>query len=545
MKLRNRMFVLLAVFTLLPVCVLGMLSVHMTNSRVNEMARQNLEAVSTNQITNLHNFFQDRYTQMKTIGESGLIVEAVRYDLGMSSMVAGRSFVDDLLRTQTGADTYVATMSIVDRNYHVVASSEEYERDELSEMQDTGEQFRSGEFTIGSVYERETDEGNERMVSASCGIYSQEELIGYVVAEIETTYFEQLCKNTELLTDGTFYLIDGKGSVIVSGGVQADQTALIKTSADEEAGTWRLIGHDYTYKEKIYRRHFEGSDYLISYVAMDQCDWKVYLAENLDAQWDQNRIYAASAVCILLVLGLGMIRTQSFMSRRLMRPIDQIMQIFVQIRKNKDYSLRIPEQSTEELGALAYGINELLAYVEQQDRKEKERQKRLEHLAKCDPLTGISNKKAIEQKMRKMVQEAAQKKESLTVGFLDIDNFRDYNTNYGHQSGDSIIRFVAGIMEAELPGVVGRNGGDEFVFCCDAGVSKTKVREALERMLRRLNAEYVGEDGVHVPVPCSIGVVIADGARYDYEELIRRADKAMYESKANGKNQFYISEEQK
>lgn len=540
MKLRNSIFAILALFTLIPVCVLGFLSVHMTNSRVDAMAMRNLEAVSSNQVMSIQNFCRDRSTQMKTIGESWLIRDAVRYSLGESDSIAGSSYVDNLLRAQTGEDTYVASISVINREFRVVGSSEEYTRGELCAMKDVGERFRSGDFWIGSIYKRHTDSGIKKLVSACCGIYVQEELIGYVVAELETTYFDELGKNTELLTEGTFYLMDEHGDIIASGGAEADDQALIGTGAYMPADEWEPVAHTDS-AETIYRRSYRGSDYLVSYVELPQSDWKVYLAENLGAQWEKNLTYAYSALFVLSVLGIGMICVQRFLTKRLMAPIEQIMKIFVRIRKDKDYSLRIPAQSTAEFGELAYGINELLSYVEQQDRKEKARQRHLEHLAQSDPLTGIQNKKAIEQEMRRMIDHASEAKEAVVVGFLDIDNFRDYNTNYGHQSGDSIIRFVAGIMQEELPGVVGRNGGDEFVFCCDSHVDSARIRAVLTQMLQRLNREYESpEDGAHIPVPCSIGVVIAADASAGYEELVRRADKAMYEAKANGKNQFYI-----
>ena len=64
----------------------------------------------------------------------------------------------------------------------------------------------------------------------------------------------------------------------------------------------------------------------------------------------------------------------------------------------------------------------------------------------------------------KLVQSATDKKVRISVGFLDIDDFKDYNTNYGHQEGDNVIKFVANTLKENFKGEVGRNGGDEFVF---------------------------------------------------------------------------------
>ena len=83
-------------------------------------------------------------------------------------------------------------------------------------------------------------------------------------------------------------------------------------------------------------------------------------------------------------------------------------------------------------------------------------------------MTQLFNKNAIENKIHAMIEQANDTHTRIAVGFLDIDNFRDYNTLYGHQEGDRVIRFVASILKENIDGIVGRNGGDEFLFCLAA-----------------------------------------------------------------------------
>ena len=167
----------------------------------------------------------------------------------------------------------------------------------------------------------------------------------------------------------------------------------------------------------------------------------------------------------------------------------------------------------------------------------------MRELAELDPLTGIKNKKAIEQSLLSMVQQAAESEEQVTLGFLDIDDFRDYNTNFGHQEGDEIIQFVAGILQKELKGYVGRNGGDEFVFGYAGNLDKSEIETVISRILKELNENYISPRTKKLmPVPCSIGVVSARGDSLDYANLIQKADEAMYRAKEAGKNTFYIIE---
>lgn len=101
-------------------------------------------------------------------------------------------------------------------------------------------------------------------------------------------------------------------------------------------------------------------------------------------------------------------------------------------------------------------------------------------------MTQLFNKNAIENKIHAMIEQANDTHTRIAVGFLDIDNFRDYNTLYGHQEGDRVIRFVASILKENIDGIVGRNGGDEFLFCLAAVDSKTTIENEIRTVFEKL-----------------------------------------------------------
>lgn len=75
-------------------------------------------------------------------------------------------------------------------------------------------------------------------------------------------------------------------------------------------------------------------------------------------------------------------------------------------------------------------------------------------------------KKKIEiKKDKKILQAQAEKDGQITLGFLDIDYFKDFNTYFGHQVGDKVLQFVSAVLKEQLKGKIGRVGGDEFIFC--------------------------------------------------------------------------------
>ena len=102
--------------------------------------------------------------------------------------------------------------------------------------------------------------------------------------------------------------------------------------------------------------------------------WGIRVTENLSAQKQTGRTYGMLITLGLSALIIGVGCTQYFMTKKIFAPITHILQVFAQIRESEDYSLRVHIQEKHETGELAAGINELLDYVEQADRKEKERQ---------------------------------------------------------------------------------------------------------------------------------------------------------------------------
>jgi diguanylate cyclase (GGDEF)-like protein len=154
-----------------------------------------------------------------------------------------------------------------------------------------------------------------------------------------------------------------------------------------------------------------------------------------------------------------------------------------------------------------------------------------------DPLTGLNNRRAlaeIYERERVRWQHAARRggdgeKQPLAVLFADIDNFKQINDTHGHMVGDDVLRSVALTLTAvsRASDVVARFGGDEFVMLLpEAG------RQGAERVAERVRELLHKESPGPVPFSVSIGTAVMDGKANTLEQLLERADKAMYEDKA-------------
>ena len=156
---------------------------------------------------------------------------------------------------------------------------------------------------------------------------------------------------------------------------------------------------------------------------------------------------------------------------------------------------------------------------------------RLEEAARTDDLTGLHNRRAWSEELDREMSRAKRQESSLAVAVLDLDRFKQYNDEHGHQAGDRFLKQVAGIWTGELRAtdILARHGGEEFVVA----MPNTDL-EAAEAMLERLRAAVPGDQTV------SAGVCLWDGAE-TADALVARADAAQYEAKAAGRDRVVAS----
>ncbi len=157
-----------------------------------------------------------------------------------------------------------------------------------------------------------------------------------------------------------------------------------------------------------------------------------------------------------------------------------------------------------------------------------------------DGLTGIANRKSFDETLKTHIRDSKDNSKSLCMLMIDVDNFKKFNDNYGHLLGDQVLRIVAQCMKEAVKGkdFVARFGGEEFaVLLPETPLRGAEIVAELIRKTiagRELKRKDTGESYGSVTV--SIGVSLLR-PRYDApDDLIERADKALYLSKKNGRN---------
>lgn len=168
----------------------------------------------------------------------------------------------------------------------------------------------------------------------------------------------------------------------------------------------------------------------------------------------------------------------------------------------------------------------------------KEQQERIQKLVYIDELTDLPNRRMIHEQLAQTVRNAEQKQETIAVGFIDMDRFKQVNDVYGHQIGDALLREMSARMRTILhpKDILGRQSGDEFIWIasdCSAFEMSGKAR----KLMTLFDQPFMIE-GIELFISPSIGISMYPDDSSDSEELIKNADVAMYFSKQLGGRQF-------
>lgn len=159
----------------------------------------------------------------------------------------------------------------------------------------------------------------------------------------------------------------------------------------------------------------------------------------------------------------------------------------------------------------------------------------LEYISSHDEMTGVYNRRKFFELAQKRYLED---KNELYAVMIDIDNFKKINDTYGHQEGDAVIKFVASTIAHNLDkdAIFARIGGEEFAIVCSSKSSKS-VEEMILSIAKKIeNFTLVTKNAQNISFTISQGIAKYESSCKTLDELLKKADMALYEAKGNGKN---------
>ncbi len=169
----------------------------------------------------------------------------------------------------------------------------------------------------------------------------------------------------------------------------------------------------------------------------------------------------------------------------------------------------------------------------------KQTEERLQYLAHHDPLTGLPNRLLLQDRLAHAVRTAHRNKQQLAVLFIDLDGFKEINDTHGHQLGDALLEKASRRLRSCLRegDTVARLGGDEFIVILEQTTDREGIVQVVEKILEALR-KPMKLQGLDLNISGSIGISLYPDDALDCQDLVKRADTAMYQAKQNGRNGY-------
>ncbi|MDD2331878.1 MAG: diguanylate cyclase [Candidatus Cloacimonetes bacterium] len=213
-----------------------------------------------------------------------------------------------------------------------------------------------------------------------------------------------------------------------------------------------------------------------------------------------------------------------------------VLGIFINI----DQMVQANEKSkslNEKLEALNQEITAANIEINLKNQELKKAYLELENIATTDMLTGMNNRRILNDVLMKELNRSKRTNRSVAIGIADLDGFKKINDTYGHDCGDEVLKVVAKILtqSIRLTDTVGRWGGEEFLFvfpetdCTGASIVFERIRKAVE-------THHFVYKGSKIPITITIGFSYHLD-NFEESLMLDEADKALYQGKRNGKNQ--------
>lgn len=157
-----------------------------------------------------------------------------------------------------------------------------------------------------------------------------------------------------------------------------------------------------------------------------------------------------------------------------------------------------------------------------------------------DPLTKLANRRLLLDRLQTSVARARRERCGVALLFIDLDNFKPVNDDFGHNVGDLLLKVCARRLVACLRpyDTAARFGGDEFVVLIPDVTQREGAECVAERILASLSEPFITDDGRHIDITASIGIAIYPDNAHSERELLHAGDEAMYMAKKSGRNRI-------
>ena len=238
------------------------------------------------------------------------------------------------------------------------------------------------------------------------------------------------------------------------------------------------------------------------------------------------KFYLLVITAVLVFFSLGILL---LIHQLVIKKINTIKSIIESVHNSNDLSTVIMLKGNDEISELGYKFNNMFHRLQKSDET-------IVTLAYYDTLTGLPNRKKLLENVSDLLEK---EKDNFAFFFIDLDNFKSINDNFGHRAGDKVLAEAAERLKNNTRprDIVSRIGGDEFIVIIRDLKSSLSVTVIAEKLVKILSAAYIYNDNI-LYIGASVGISLFPEHGTDVDTLIKKADLAMYEAKNNGGNGY-------
>ncbi len=246
----------------------------------------------------------------------------------------------------------------------------------------------------------------------------------------------------------------------------------------------------------------------------------------------------ALAIALVVVVLLAVV----FVQRVVMRRLARLDEATAEVSAGR-YAITLADDSRDEIGRLTRAFVSMAArvgsYTEDLRRQVAERTAELQEMANSDPLTGLLNRRGMNDRLLGEMNRLRREDRSFGLLQIDLDYFKSVNDRYGHAAGDELLSAVARVLRGTIRDydACARWGGEEFLVALFDVNSADEVVVIAEKLCSAIRVERFDWQGQVVSITCSIGaVLVAPGV--DIDTMLSRVDQACYEAKSAGRDRI-------
>lgn len=333
---------------------------------------------------------------------------------------------------------------------------------------------------------------------------------------------------------GSVFLVDEAGRMVASSGTMSEAVMQRVLPAPTLQSLTRAEHGVVTY------RNASGVGVLGTMEKVPQARWSVVAEKSADAAFEQVNGFRNIALLVTILLLAIVAGTAYRLGIIIVRPLERLAEGAAEVSMGA-LDVDLPHTGGGEVGALTRVFNHMVATL-RRGRQElasanealRSKNAELERLSVTDGLTGLSNHRALMQRLSDETARSTRTSRPFSLVMCDVDHFKDYNDAFGHPAGDEVLRMLAAILRDATRAVdcAARYGGEEFAVILNE-TDLPGAMEVAERIRKRVESTEFPERRITV----SIGVAEFPRDAADANALVAVADEALYVAKNAGRNQ--------